>query len=128
MSFIGILPVFPQYGAKLKIFRPTYPKFLGNVTGNTHTFLFVDVTERREPINFNIKGQGQCNLFRQHFVVQCNGQHKTFSTLRLYQYQMLKDEERKRTLANFGVDSSKVNVTVTCSLQGYHRLSVLVLH
>ena len=25
---------------KKKIFRPTYPNFWGNVTGNTHTFLF----------------------------------------------------------------------------------------
>ena len=25
---------------KKKIFRPTYPNFLGHVTGNTHTFLF----------------------------------------------------------------------------------------
>ena len=25
---------------KKKIFRPTYPNFLGHVTGNMHTFLF----------------------------------------------------------------------------------------
>ena len=25
---------------KKKIFRPTYPNFLGHVTGNAHTFLF----------------------------------------------------------------------------------------
>ena len=28
------------YKKKKKIFGPTYPNFLGHVTGNTHTFLF----------------------------------------------------------------------------------------
>ena len=33
---------------KKKIFRPTYPNFLGHVTGNTHTFLFGLIIHRRE--------------------------------------------------------------------------------
>ena len=37
---IMALSEFVKKKKKKKIFRPTYPNFLGHVTGNTHTFLF----------------------------------------------------------------------------------------
>ena len=49
------------------IFRPTYPNFLGHVTGNTHTFLF---------------GLSQSATLKEWSVQGCKGaKHKTYSPL-----------------------------------------------
>ena len=40
MMIMTSIRVCKKKKKKKKIFRPTYPNFLGHVTGNTHTFLF----------------------------------------------------------------------------------------